>query len=121
MLISAFERVKVRKVPVIPVLLDLLLQAPLGGGAFEYRTDLRTDADPNYAGVAALLEGRDPLLKVQPLEAGTLNVFRGKNTAHRVTTVEGAKERIIVVYSYFERPGVMFTEEERVGFYGRSG
>ncbi|MDX8503401.1 2OG-Fe(II) oxygenase [Mesorhizobium sp. VK4C] len=98
----------------------LLLQAPDRGGDFEYRTDLRSDGDPNYDGVAKLLEGRDPEAKILRIKAGTLNVFRGKNTAHRVTTVEGNRERMIAVFSYYERPGVMFTEEERIGFYGRA-
>ena len=35
----------------------LLLQAPSNGGEFEYLRDLRTDDDPNYDGVAALLNG----------------------------------------------------------------
>ena len=83
----------------------LLLQAPEAGGAFEYRTDLRTDADPNYEGVARLIEGRDPDVRIEPITAGTLNVFKGKNTAHRVTTVAGPRERIIAVFSYYERPG----------------
>lgn len=98
----------------------LLLQAPAGGGIFEYRSDLRTDSDPNYDGVAALIEGRDPMVRVQPLAAGTLNVFRGRDTAHRITPIEGDAERIIAVYSYYERPGVMFSEAERIGFYGRA-
>ncbi|WP_292146859.1 2OG-Fe(II) oxygenase [Mesorhizobium sp.] len=98
----------------------LLLQAPEHGGDFEYRTDLRSDDDPNYDGVAKLLEGRDPEAKILRIKAGTLNVFRGKNTAHRVTTVEGNRERMIAVFSYYERPGVMFTDEERIGFYGRA-
>lgn len=98
----------------------LLLQAPERGGDFEYRTDLRSDSDPNYDGVAKLLEGRDPEAKILRIKAGTLNVFRGKNTAHRVTTVEGNRERMIAVFSYYERPGVMFTDEERIGFYGRA-
>lgn len=98
----------------------LLLQAPEIGGDFEYRTDLRSDDDPNYDGVAKLLEGRDPEAKILRIKAGTLNVFRGKNTAHRVTTVEGNRERVIAVFSYYERPGVTFTDEERIGFYGRA-
>ncbi|RWD69788.1 MAG: 2OG-Fe(II) oxygenase [Mesorhizobium sp.] len=98
----------------------LLLQAPERGGDFEYRTDLRTDSDPNYDGVAKLLEGRDPAAKILRIKAGTLNVFRGKNTAHRVNTVEGNRERMIAVFSYYERPGVLFTDEERIGFYGRA-
>jgi 2OG-Fe(II) oxygenase superfamily len=98
----------------------LLLQAPEEGGDFVYRNDLRSDADPNYAGVARLLEGRDDQVKSLKLSAGTLNVFRGKNTAHKVSTVTGGRERIIAVFSYFERPGVVFSKEEQMGFYGRS-
>jgi hypothetical protein len=99
----------------------LLLQKPEVGGEFEYRTDLRSDNDPNYDGVARLLLGADPEARILELSPGTLNVFRGRNTAHRVTTTQGARARIIAVFSYYEKPGVGFTEEERVGFYGRAG
>jgi len=99
----------------------LLLQAPETGGEFEYRSDLRSANDPNHAGVAQLLEGRDPQVKRIRLHAGTLNVFRGKNTAHRVTTVQGRVDRFIAVFSYYEKPGVMFSDAERMGFYGRVG
>lgn len=98
----------------------LLLQKPEEGGDFEYRTDLRSEADPNYEGVARLLDGRDPDARIMRVQPGTLNVFRGKNTAHRVTTVGGARDRVIAVFSYYERPGVLFSAEERLGFYGRA-
>lgn len=97
----------------------LLLQAPLAGGEFEYVKDLRSDADPNYDGVASLVRGELPTV-LMPLDAGTLTVFRGKNTAHRVTPVESNLERIIAVFSFYENEGVRFSEEERLGFYGRS-
>ena len=99
----------------------LLLQKPEEGGKFEYRTDLRSDNDPNYDGVARLLLGADPEARILELSPGTLNVFRGRNTAHRVTTARGPRPRIIAVFSYYEKPGVSFTEDERVGFYGRAG
>lgn len=98
----------------------LLLQAPDAGGCFEYRTNLRSDDDPNYDAVAKLLEGHDPQARSLRLKPGTLNVFRGKNTAHRVTAVEGDRERMIAVFSYYERPDVVFSPEERIGFYGRA-
>lgn len=98
----------------------LLLQKPKVGGDFEYRTNLRSDDDPNYAGVAKLLEGNDPDLRIIKVQPGTLNVFRGKNTAHRVTTVRGDRDRMIAVFSYYEKPGVLFSAEERLGFYGRA-
>ncbi|MEM7208003.1 MAG: 2OG-Fe(II) oxygenase [Pseudomonadota bacterium] len=97
----------------------LLLQSPDVGGDFEYRTNLRSDDDPNYDGVARLLQGSDGEKKTLVVEPGTLNVFRGKNTAHRVTPVEGDRERIIAVFSYYEFPGKVFSAKERIGFYGR--
>jgi hypothetical protein len=98
----------------------VLLQESELGGEFEYHSNLRSDENPNYEGVAKLLEGRDPQVRRMRLKAGTLNVFRGKNTAHRVTTVQGSTDRMIAVFSYYERPNVMFSPEERVGFYGRA-
>jgi hypothetical protein len=98
----------------------LLLQAPEQGGEFVYRSDLRSDDNPNYDGVAKLLHGEDDQVKTLKLTAGTLNVFRGKNTAHKVSAVRGNKERMIAVFSYFDRPGVVFTKEDQIGFYGRA-
>lgn len=49
-----------------------------------------------------------------------LNVFRAKNTAHRVTPVEGKTARMIAVFSFYDSPGVRFTAEEQRGFYGRT-
>ena len=96
-----------------------LLQAPPAGGEFQYRSDLRSDADPNYEGVGRLLAGEDDRVRTLPLAPGTLNVFKGRNTAHRVTPVEGDRARIIAVFSYYETPDVAFSDAERLGFYGR--
>jgi hypothetical protein len=97
----------------------LLLQAPKEGGVFEYRTDLRKTDDPNYDGVAKLLNGDDPDVQKMSVVAGTLNVFRGVNTPHRVTPVVGDTARMIAVLTYYENPGAVFTESEQRGFYGR--
>jgi len=98
----------------------LLLQAPDDGGIFEYRSDLRSLDAPNHAGVAALLRGEDDRVRTLDLAAGTLNVFKGVNTAHRVTPVRGGRDRIIAVFSYYDTPGVGFSDDERIGFYGRA-
>ncbi len=98
----------------------LLLQAPEIGGAFKYCKDLRSEDDANYQGVARLLEGDDSDVQTISLAPGTLNVFKGRNTAHRTTPVQGGHERIIAVFSFFEQASVMFSEEERLGFYGRA-
>ena len=98
----------------------VLLQAPRSGGEFQYRSALRSESDPNWDGVARLLEGNDDHVRTLPLAPGTLNVFRGKNTAHRVTPVAGDRPRIVAVFSYYETPGFAFSDAERWGFYGRT-
>lgn len=98
----------------------LLLQSPEVGGVFEYARDLRSDDDPNFAQVAELIEGQYPT-QTAAIEPGTLNIFRGRNTAHRVTPCSGPLPRMVVVFSYFETPNVQFTPAERLGFYGRTG
>lgn len=98
----------------------LLLQKPEKGGVFEYRTDLRNAENPNHGGVARLLRGEDPEVRQLSLIPGTLNVFRGINTPHRVTVVEGKTDRMVAVFSYFDRPGIRFTADEQIGFYGRA-
>jgi len=98
----------------------ILLQSPQIGGELEYRSDLRTADDPNYDGVAALLRGQDPQVKKVKLATGALNVFRGVNTLHRVVQVKGPIERIVAIFSFYDRPGVTMTAKEQTGFYGRS-
>lgn len=98
----------------------LLLQMPESGGAFQFRSALRSADDPNYDGVARLLAGADDKVETLPLAAGTLTVFKGKYTAHRVTPPVGPRARVVAVFSYYERPGVAFSAAERLGFYGRA-
>ncbi|MDH3388464.1 MAG: 2OG-Fe(II) oxygenase [Gammaproteobacteria bacterium] len=97
----------------------LLLQAPIDGGEFQYRQALRSDSDQNYDGVARLLRGEDPEVSTLRLGAGDLNVFKGKNTAHRITPPLGDLARLVTVFSYYETPGRRFTDAENMGFYGR--
>ncbi|MEL6450198.1 MAG: 2OG-Fe(II) oxygenase [Pseudomonadota bacterium] len=96
----------------------LLLQEASTGGAFEYAKDLRRDDDPNHAGIAALLRGEIAPTRLDQ-DAGTLNVFLGVNTAHRVSTVGGAQSRIVAVLSHYDTPGRSFTAAEQMGFFGR--
>ncbi len=98
----------------------LLLQAPESGGDFLYHTNLRSQDNPNYEGVARLIRGEDPDVCRLVLEPGTLNVFKGKNTPHKVSKINGNRTRVIAVFSYYESAGAQFSDEERLGFYGRT-
>lgn len=99
----------------------VLLQAPLEGGEFEFRTGLRDDKRSDHEAIGRLVAGQDPDVQRRRLEPGTLSVFTGRHTAHRVAPVVGPVDRVIAVFSYFTEPGVTFTPDERLGFYGRSG
>ena len=98
----------------------IMLQASEEGGKLEYRSELRTSEEPNHEGVARLVNGENSENKIATLTSGTLNVFRGVNTPHRVTTVGGTRDRIMTIFSFYEQPGVTFSDEMRIGFYGRA-
>ena len=102
--------------------ITLLLQAPEGGGVFEYIPDLRDSAagEMNFAGVADVLDGKTPVqtLEMQP---GTLVLFRGRNSMHRVTPTVGPRTRLLVVLGYNGAPGVSLFEGAQMTFYGRVG
>ena len=101
--------------------ITLLLQAPEAGGSFEYIKDLR-DAEAgemNFEGVKSLLDGitKPEVLKVEP---GTLVLFRGKNSIHRVTPTRGNKTRMLVVLAYNTSPGISLSKSAQITFFGRS-
>ena len=100
--------------------ITLLLQSPFEGGMFEYIKDFRNAEknEMNFDGVAELLNGS---VKPQtlPMEPGTLVLFRGRNSIHRVTPSIGERDRILVVLAYNSQPGVALSESARKTFYGR--
>ena len=102
--------------------ITLLLQAPKEGGDFEYVKDLRRaeNNDMNYAGVKAVLDGKTAPSKLT-VEPGTLVLFRGRNSMHRVTPTEGDRTRILVVFAYNSDPGIALSESARMTFFGRLG
>ena len=100
--------------------ITLLLQAPEAGGAFEYVKDLRDadQGDMNFKGVDAVLNGDAPV-DTLPFEPGTLVLFRGRNSMHRVTPTIGKTTRYLVVLAYNGQPGISLSENARQTFYGR--
>lgn len=102
--------------------ITLLIQKPDAGSRFEYVTALR-DADAgemNYDGVAALLDGKTQP-EVLTMDPGTLVLFRGRNSIHRVSPNESDKTRMLAVLAYNAEPGIALSESARMTFYGRLG
>ena len=98
----------------------LMLQAPEEGGTFEYVPMLRSEDDRNDVGVRSLLEGRLPGVRTMSGEPGTLALFRGHWSPHRVTPVEGERVRVNAVLSYARAPGHRLQPETYRLFYGRT-
>jgi hypothetical protein len=67
-----------------------------------------------------VLRGKNPEIRTMAVSTGTLNSCRGKSTPQKVNPVKGARTRVIAVFSVFDKPGVRFSDEERIGFYGRA-
>ncbi|MEE9314088.1 MAG: 2OG-Fe(II) oxygenase [Rhizobiaceae bacterium] len=102
--------------------ITLLIQKPTNGSLFEFVKDLR-DAeigDMNFQGVGELLDGVTKP-EVLPMEPGTLVLFRGRNSIHRVSPNESDVTRILAVLAYNSKPGVELSENARMTFYGRLG
>ncbi len=100
--------------------ITLLIQKPDAGSRFEYIKDLRNadKGEMNYADVGALLDGaKQP--NVLSMEPGTLVLFRGRNSIHRVSPNESDKTRMLAVLAYNSEPGVALSESARMTFYGR--
>ena len=63
--------------------ITLLLQAPKGGGHFEYVSNLRNAEknEMNFEGVEAVLNGKTKINRLDT-RPGTLILFRGQNSIH---------------------------------------
>ena len=96
----------------------LLLQAPESGGVFEYVPELRSDESENYEQVQQVLDGDSNRVKRLKLEAGTLSLFRGHYSMHRVTEVEGSRTRIQAILGFSTTPGLQGNLESSILHYG---
>jgi hypothetical protein len=102
-----------------PFAVTVMLQPSLAGGEYQYHHHLRSESDENAAGVLAALEGTQPGRITLPNEPGTLSMFRGHHSLHRVTPVAGEQVRINAVLAYSATPGDKLNALTQELFYGR--
>ena len=96
----------------------LLLQEPEGGGVFEYAPSIRSDDDENFEAVQAVLDGKSDRVIQNPLRAGTLSLFRGHYSMHRVTEVIGKRQRLQAILGYSTNPAMYGKLESSILHYG---
>jgi len=99
--------------------ITLMLQAPESGGEFEYVPSSIARRD-SPGSVYPILSGeRDSVVRL-PFTPGTLLIFSGRNTLHRVSDVAGETPRLVPVLCYADQPGVVNSEAVRELFWGRT-
>ena len=105
--------------------ISLLVQEGLEGGKFEYAPMVRNvgggkEGEEDYDAVRKIVkEGDRSKIKILDLCKGDIQIFRGRNTLHRVTPVEGERTRIIALPSYVKDPYSVGTAKQTDYFYGR--
>jgi hypothetical protein len=99
---------------------SLLLQPSELGGHFEYAPNIRSATDENYDAVRAIFDGERSLVHRLDLRPGTLALFRGRNSLHRVSPVEGDRPRMIALFGFDTKPGTISSDRLRLGRYGRT-
>ncbi len=97
-----------------------MLQPAQDGGHFEYVPGLRTPDDEGHTGVGRVLNGDRGAVQRLVFEPGTLSIFGGRHTLHRVTTVGGTRHRLVPVLCYDTEPGARNSDEVRLLFWGRT-
>jgi hypothetical protein len=94
----------------------LLLQRPEAGGVLEVAPWVRRGGEEGRAMARAVVDGTyDGTVQIDQ-EPGTLVLFRGHRSLHRVTPVEGPKARMNLVCSYSSEPGHAFSESHRQAY-----
>ncbi len=97
----------------------IMLREAVGGAAFEYVPFLLDGDDMAFDRVAQIVAGGRVGVRSLVQSAGTLVLFRGSRTLHRVTTVTGSVTRLLATLSYSPEPGTHLSAVNQRTFYGR--
>jgi hypothetical protein len=100
---------------------SLAVQESETGGDFECVPMTRAADDERYDDVAAILAGDESRVITIPMTPGTLMLFEGRHTLHRVSPIGGARPRYVGLFGYDRKPGTCSSELLRLIRYGRAG
>ena len=98
---------------------SVLTQEAEHGGLFEFAPYIRSPENENPEGVRRVLAGdRDDVLSLA-LAPGDLQIFKGRNSLHRVTEVSGTRPRYTAIFSYAREPGMVGRVARTKQLYGK--
>jgi len=90
------------------------------GGDFEVVPRLRTAEDERYDAVGSVLDGDTSDVVILPMTPGTLLVFEGRHSLHRVSPISGDTTRLVALFGYDTKPGTMSSDLLKQIRYGRT-
>ena len=99
---------------------SLAIQTADEGGMFEVYPRIRSADDEHYGDVARALAGSREGVVTLPMVPGTLLVFEGRHSLHRVSPVGAGSPRHVGLLAYDTVPGTMGSELLRQDRYGRT-
>ncbi len=79
---------------------SLAIQSAQRGGDFDVVARIRDGENENYDTVSAVLGGDDSSVLTLAMTPGTLLIFEGRNSLHRVTPIEGSTLRHVGLLAY---------------------
>jgi hypothetical protein len=99
---------------------SLAIQSAESGGDFEVAPRLRNADDERYDDVAAVLAGDTSRVVTLAMTPGTLLIFEGRHSLHRVSPIGGDRLRHVGLLAYDTKPGTMGSDLLRADRYGRT-
>jgi len=90
------------------------------GGDFEYAPLIRSASEENYSAVKRVLEGSSDRIVRVPMRPGTMLLFEGRNSIHRVTPIRGHTTRLVALLAYDTKPDTRSSKLLQLARYGRS-
>jgi len=100
---------------------SLALRDAASGGDFEVAPRIRSATDERYDAVGRVLTGDRTAVVRLPMTPGTLLIFAGRYSLHRVSPIHGDVTRLVGLLAYDTQPGTCSTELLRLARYGRVG
>ena len=98
---------------------SVLLREAEIGGQFQFVPNIRNSNEENYPSVRKVLDGQHDKILTLPMKAGSLAIFKGRHSIHRVTRIEGFNPRMVALLGYDTESGVLMTESARMRRFGR--
>ena len=99
---------------------SLNIQEAQNGGVYEYSSNLRSEKEPNYEGVKKVLQGDRSKVDVLSTPPGSLILFEGRYTLHRVTEIGGTLNRYTGLFGYGLEEGIRSSDYLKEIRYGRN-